>query len=198
VQFQDVSADAPVTGIRVLVADDDPCVLSMFASLLRATNGVATVYEAEDGVEAVELSRKRCVDVVVLDLNMPGFDGVEAALRLCGLEPSPRIALHSSDPELLRQRAAGLGLPLFDKIDFEQLLAWVERQATERLAREDEVRGPVAHMARKVDLCCSQCGYGVVCRTKPVRCPMCGRHAAWIEPPGWTARRAALRERLAG
>jgi hypothetical protein len=135
---------------------------------------------------------------VVLDLNMPRLDGVEAALRLCSLEPSPRIALHSSDPELLRQRAAGLEFPLFDKADFERLLEWVERQATDRAASARKGEDQVAQMARKVDLCCSECGYGVVWRTPPEHCPMCGRTVAWIEPPGWTARRAALHERLAG
>ena len=62
-------------------------------------------------------------------MNMPRLDGVEAARRLRALQPTLPIALHSSDPELLRQRAAGLGLPLFDKIDFDRLLAWVEQQA---------------------------------------------------------------------
>lgn len=197
-RVQDVSADAPVTGIRVLVADDDAHVRSLFAALLRATTGVATVFEAEDGAEAVDLSRRQRVDVVVLDLNMPRMDGVEAALRMSASESSPRIALHSSDPELLRQRAAGLEFPLFDKVAFERLLEWVEREAANRGASAHTGEDQVAQMARKSDLCCSQCGYGVVCRTPPEHCPMCGRTAAWIEPPGWTARRAAHHQRLAG
>lgn len=60
---------------------------------------------------------------------MPGLNGVEAALRLRLLQPLMRIALHSSDPDALRERAIGLGLPLFDKIQFEGLLGWVEGQA---------------------------------------------------------------------
>lgn len=197
-RVQSASADAPVAGIRVLIADDDERVRSVYATLLKATNGVACVIEADDGAEAVELSRTRQVDVAVLDLNMPHLDGVEAALKLRALEPCPRIALHSSDPELLRQRAAGLELPLFDKVDFERLLAWVERRATEARAARTNAGGRVAPIARKVDLRCSGCGYGIVCRTPPERCPMCGGYGAWVEPRGWNARRAALGERLAG
>jgi CheY-like chemotaxis protein len=187
-----------VAGIRVLVADDDAQVRSLFATLLRAANGVASVIEAEDGAEAVELCRKEHVDVAVLDLNMPRLGGVEAAVRLSALQPSPRIALHSSDPELLRERAAGLGLPLFDKVDFERLREWVGRQATETCAAGASGSGRVTAMAAKADLCCSVCGYGIVCRTPPGRCPMCGGEAGWSEPRGRTPRRATVDERLAG
>ncbi len=197
-RIQEGSADEPLTGIRVLVADDDAHVRSLFATLLQAANGVASVIEAADGAEAVELCRKEHVDVAVLDLNMPRLDGVEAARRLRALQPSPRIALHSSDPELLRQRAAGLGLPLFDKVDVERLRDWVERQATETCATGGSRSGRVTPMAAKVDLCCPVCGYGIVCRTPPGRCPMCGGEAGWSEPRGRRVRRAAIPRRLAG
>jgi two-component system NarL family response regulator len=126
------SAGAPTRGIRVLVVDDDDAVRSLFATLLREAAGVSSVLEAKDGAEAVELGRENQLQVAVLDLNMPRLDGVEAALKLRALQPSLQIALHSSDPELLRQRAAGLGMPLLDKVEFERLVDWVERQARER------------------------------------------------------------------
>ena len=55
-----------------------------------------------------------------------------------------------------------------------------------------------APATRKVDLCCSLCGYGIVSRTPPARCPMCGGEGAWSAPQGWTSRRAALQERRTG
>jgi CheY-like chemotaxis protein len=198
VHVQDGSAGAPVTGIRVLVADDDARVRSLLATLLQAMNGVASVVEAGDGAEAVELSRKEQVDVAILDLNMPRQDGVEAALWLRGMKPSPRIALRSSDPDLLRQRAAHLELPLFDKADVDRLRAWIERQATDVSAAGLGGSGQVAPVARTLDLCCSVCGYGIACRTPPKRCPMCGGGASWIEPPRRRAGRVAFDVLLAG
>jgi CheY-like chemotaxis protein len=123
-------ADATGAEIRVLVADDDDGVRQLFAILLRTTPGVSSVIEAKDGAEAVELACGRQFDVAVLDLNMPRLDGVQAAIRLRAMQPSLKIALNSSSPELLRQRADGLGLPLFDKIvDFDRLREWVAQQS---------------------------------------------------------------------
>jgi CheY-like chemotaxis protein len=195
-RIPDVPADVPATGARLLVADDDTGVRTMVARLLRATAGVTSVIEAEDGSEAVELARERRLDIAVLDLNMPGLDGVEAALLLRALQPSLQIALHSSDPELLRRRAVGLEVPLFDKLDFDRLLAWVERQVEEASVASGSA--VVAPMAAKLDLCCSLCGYGIVSPVPPARCPMCGGAPEWIGHLGSRSRPAALQERLAG
>jgi CheY-like chemotaxis protein len=139
--ISDLPADATAAGIRVLLADDHKGVRTLLATLLRATAGVGSVIEANDGAEAVELGCEQRLDVAALDLSMPHLDGVEVAIRLHALQPSLRIALHSSDPELLRRRAGGLELPLFDKIDFDRLLEWVERQARDvRAAGERDVR----------------------------------------------------------
>jgi len=194
-RIPDLPANTTAAGVRLLVADDDQALRSLFATLLGAAAGVTSVIEAADGAAALELARKHRVRVAVLDLLMPHVDGVEAAVRLHESQPSLRIALHSSDPELLRQRAAGLELPLFDKADFDRLVDWVERQAKEACAAENG-HAPVAPIAQKVDLCCSMCGYGIVCRTTPARCPMCGGEGTWTARLSWTSR-AALRERRA-
>lgn len=167
-----------------------------FATLLGEVTGVAAVIQAKDGVEAVELGREQRLQVAVLDLNMPRLDGIAAALRLGALQPSLRIALQSSDPELLRERAAGLELPLFDKLEFDRLLDCVGRQAAG--SSRDDIGGERVPLARKIDLCCSLCGYGIVSRTPPERCPMCGGGANWAEPQRWNSRRAALHERATG
>jgi CheY-like chemotaxis protein len=137
----DAPTDAAASGARVLVADDDPGVRTMFAGLLRVTAGVTSVVEAADGAEAVDIAREQRLDVAVLDLNMPRLDGVAAALRLRTLQPSLAIALHSSDPELLRERAAGLDLPRFDKLEFDRLLVWLEDQ----IAAAARSNGAAAH-----------------------------------------------------
>ena len=85
-----------------------------------------------------------------------------------------------------------------DKVDFERLREWVERQAAESCAAEPAGGGPIALVARRFDLSCSLCGYGVAWRAAPARCPMCGGAARWTASRGRAARRALLHPRLAG
>jgi two-component system response regulator DesR len=180
----------------LLLADDDDGVRALLGSVLRAVDGVAVVLEARDGAEALELASERVFDVAVLDLNMPRVDGIEAAGALRSLQPSLLIALHSSDPELLRRRAAGLELPLFDKVELDGLVDWVERAAREGRAVGGRTAA-VASMPPNADLCCARCGYGIVRRTAPGHCPMCGGESDWAEPSAWASRRASLHQRLA-
>jgi CheY-like chemotaxis protein len=120
-----------VLGLRVLVADDDATVRSLYMNLLGDVTGVSSVVDASDGYEAVLIARRLHCDIAVLDFNMPRVDGVDAALVLRRDFPSLRVAVHSADPDALAQRAAGLGLAVFDKLELDRLLAWVERQAVD-------------------------------------------------------------------
>jgi len=115
--------------VRVLVADDDESQRILYGSLVLGLPGVTSVVAAQDGFEAVRVAGTFALHVAILDLNMPRLDGVEAALRLSATQPSLRIALHSSDPDELRQRAHGLGLPLFGKLEVDRLAEWVEDEA---------------------------------------------------------------------
>lgn len=67
--------------VRVVVAEDQPLVRSGLVLLLQ-TGGVEVVAEAGDGAEAVDLARTHRPDVVVMDLQMPGVDGVAATRQL--------------------------------------------------------------------------------------------------------------------
>jgi CheY-like chemotaxis protein len=171
------SSRPPAAGAIALVADDDARFRALFARMLTASGGVASVVAAADGAEAVALATELPVDLVVLDLNMPGADGVEAAERIRALRPALPIAVQSADPELLRVRADGLDLPLFDKLAFDEVLGWVERCASER----DVVQGTVSNgpVPATRDLRCGRCGYGIAVRIPPTRCPLCGEAAAW-------------------
>jgi CheY-like chemotaxis protein len=184
-----------VTRVRVLVAEDDSSVRAHFVALLGNANGVALTLEAEDGAEAVQVGLQLRPEIAVLDVNMTRLSGVEAAQTLTALRPSMRIALQSSDPDSLRAHAGGLGLPLFDKLECERLVRWVEAQARSCGPRVDET---VSALARRLDLTCSMCGYGIVSRKPPDRCPMCHVDAAWIEPRSSPARNTAAHGRSAG
>jgi chemotaxis response regulator CheB len=168
------------SGVRVLVADDDDTVRRLYMSTIVAVPGISSLVEASNGHDAVRIARGLRCDIAILDFNMPRLNGVDAALLLRRDCPSTRVAVHSADPRGLEERAAGLGLTLFDKLALEHLLGWIERQA-------DDVRAlgsvTVAALARRRDFSCSLCGYGLVSREPPTRCPICRRETTW-DPAG--------------
>ena len=89
----------------------------------RSCRHLFALVDASDGDEAVLIARRLRCQIAILDFNMPRLDGVEAAVLLRQDCPSTRVAVNSSDPEGLKARAAGLGLAVFDKLDFESLLS---------------------------------------------------------------------------
>jgi len=72
--------------IRVLLADDQELVRAGFKALLDAEDGIQVVGEASDGAEAVRLAEQLQPDVVLMDIRMPGEDGLVATRRIAGSE----------------------------------------------------------------------------------------------------------------
>ncbi|GLZ79972.1 DNA-binding response regulator [Actinorhabdospora filicis] len=68
--------------IRVLLADDQPLIRAGLRVLIDGTEGMSVVGEAGDGDEAVAMATSLRPDVVVMDIRMPGTDGITAAARL--------------------------------------------------------------------------------------------------------------------
>src|SRR5690349_24883960 len=77
--------------LRVLAVDDEPPALDELAYLLRADRRVARVYTANDATEALRVLRDTDIDVVYLDIRMPGLDGMELARVLGRFAKPPAV-----------------------------------------------------------------------------------------------------------
>jgi response regulator NasT len=94
------------TVLRVLVAEDETIVRLDLCELLES-QGLVVVAEARDGLEAVELARQVEPDVALIDIGMPGFDGIEVCRRICAERPIPVVMLTGhSDRGLVEQAIA--------------------------------------------------------------------------------------------
>lgn len=97
--------------IRLLLADDEHLIRTALAQLLDLEEDLTVVAQAGSGDEAVAAARAHEIDVAVLDLQMPGLDGISAATELLRLRPGTGVVIvtgHGRPGHLKRALAAGV------------------------------------------------------------------------------------------
>jgi DNA-binding NarL/FixJ family response regulator len=96
--------------VRVLIADDQPLIRAGLRTLLRAQDGIEVVGEASTGADAVAESARLAPDVVVMDIRMPGTDGIAATAQVIRQPAAPRVLVlttYDTDEYVYDALAAG-------------------------------------------------------------------------------------------
>jgi len=85
--------------LRVVVAEDDDRLAELITSLLQEDDRFDVVARARTGDEAVELAAEHRPDIVVMDLSMPGCDGVEATRLIRSLNPDQHVVIYTGSAD---------------------------------------------------------------------------------------------------
>jgi len=130
----------PATPIRVLIADDHVAFRSGLAALLATADDIEVAGEASTGIEAVDAVMTRPPDVVLMDVNMPELDGVEATRRIVDVAPHVAVlvlTMHDDDETVFAAVRAGARGYLLKGAGRAELL-----RAVRAVAAGDAIFGP--------------------------------------------------------
>lgn len=123
--------------MKVVIADDEPLARERLRALLSELPDVQLVAEAADGQAALEACAEHGADLVLLDIAMPGIDGLEAARHLASFEPPPAVVFCTAyDAHALSAFEAAAVDYLVKPVRSERLLAAIERARAFTLGRD--------------------------------------------------------------
>ncbi|MFH8939414.1 response regulator transcription factor [Streptomyces griseosporeus] len=135
--------DTPRPPIRVVLADDERMVRTALRAILSAEPDLAVVGEAADGAEAVAVVRETAPDVVLMDVRMPGTDGIRATEQILATLPGPPrvvvVTTFENDSYVYDALRAGASGFLLKRADADALV-----QAVRLVARSDTLLFPAA------------------------------------------------------
>ena len=186
----------------VLLADDQAMVRGGFRMIIDAVPGLAVVGEAADGTEAVALARQLDPDIVLMDIRMPGVDGIEATRRLTRAGSRSRVLMLTTfdlDEHVYDSFRAGASGFLLKNAPPEQLVAAIRTvagltQPPPQLNGQDrpgtQLLTGLPRQGRPTDLARPACrpdhdtiapDHGALCPRccrRPMTCPAAHRHQA--------------------
>ena len=174
--------------IRVVIVDDQHLVRAGFAAILSARDDIEVVGEAADGAEAVAVTEATSPDVVLMDLRMPGTDGVAATAQLVTLADPPRVLVlttYDTDDDVFRALRAGATGFLLKDVHRDELV-----EAVRSVARGDSLLSPTV-TRRLIEARPVAAGHGAQQRTPSRRAVTTGRTRSC----GWCGRPVERRDR---
>jgi two-component system, LytTR family, response regulator AlgR len=143
--------------VKVVIADDEPLARERLRTLLAAVPGIELVAEAGDGREALHACAEHDADVVLLDIAMPGIDGLEAARHLAAFEPRPAVVFCTAyDAHALSAFEAAAVDYLVKPVRPERLQAALERARTFIAGRDRNGAGGGDHKGKQRTHLCAR------------------------------------------
>ncbi|MFL6585917.1 MAG: LytR/AlgR family response regulator transcription factor [Luteimonas sp.] len=140
--------------MKVVIADDEPLARERLRVLLAQLAGIEIVAEVGDGRSALEACAAHDPALVLLDIAMPGIDGLEVARHLSAFEPRPAIVFCTAyDAHALKAFEAAAVDYLVKPVRPERLQVAVERARTFTAGREVAVDGETHGDKRRTHLC---------------------------------------------
>lgn len=127
--------------IKVLLVDDQALVRAGFRLIVQTQPDLEVVGEASDGAAAIDLTRRLAPDVVLMDIRMPGLDGIEATRQISAMSSAPRVLMlttFDADEYLYDTMVAGASGFLLKDVPPEQLVAGIRM-----IAAGDALLAPV-------------------------------------------------------
>ena len=118
--------------ITVALVDDDPMVRTGLNFILKGEDGIDVAWQASDGTEALTTLRDQPVDVVLLDVRMPGLDGLATLEELRGWQTRPRVIVlttFNTDDYVVRALKLGADAFLLKDADPARLVEAIQRVA---------------------------------------------------------------------
>jgi len=116
--------------VRIIIADDSEILRSRLVEMLMQIKGIEIVAEAKDTKEAIETTKSHHPDVLIIDLRMPGEDGIVAIEAIKkGKRNKPKIIVFTNYPYLqYRKRCVEAGADFFfyKALEFEKLVALIK------------------------------------------------------------------------
>jgi len=140
-----------MSATKVVLADDHNLVRAGVRKILEAQSGFEVVGEVGDGAAALELLAAQEVDVLVLDLTMPGMDGFEVLERAKRMRPGTRVlvlSMHAGSEHVARAVRKGADGYLLKDSAVQELVAAIEAVMAGRSYYSPTVQEQLSHLVR--------------------------------------------------
>ena len=143
--------------LKILLADDHKIIREGLRNLIERQEGFEVIAEAEDGLTAVKKAKKLSPDVVIMDIGMPGLNGIEATRQILDDSPQAKIialSMHSERHFVSEMLKAGASAYLLKDSAFEELVQAIRASQANKIylspsIAEGMIKDYITHIPRE-------------------------------------------------